>query len=53
MYAPSLITTIQLQTTPIFLLNETQAQELKKGHELPVAIYFLKFNIVILQSTLH
>jgi hypothetical protein len=42
MYAPSLITTIQLQTTPIFLLNETQAQELKKGHELPVAIYFFE-----------
>jgi hypothetical protein len=43
MYAPSLITTIQLQQPPIsiFILNETKKKSSRtKGHEYPVAIYF-------------
>jgi len=50
MYAPSLITTIQLQTTQSIFseLNEKQAQELNKVMNYQLLFIFLKFNIVIL-----
>jgi len=52
MYAPSLITTIQLQTTQSIFseLNEKQAQELNKVMNYQLLFIFLKFNIVIPQS---
>jgi uncharacterized membrane protein len=52
MYVPSLITTIQLQTTQSIFseLNEKQAQELNKVMNYQLLFIFLKFNIVIPQS---